>query len=154
MRTDIKQSVGRNGRNLPNDVDTVVHLVNMHRRRTGKNPLSLRTRMDEELIQAIEEYQRNSLRQRPTGRIEAASTDLVCLRLPLGTYVAKDYGDPLWLKIASDERRKGVKEQRGLANNNADVLKYLSSAPALAGITYQGKEANPQGLKIVADPAG
>lgn len=43
MRTDIKQSVGRNGRNLPNDVDTVVHLVNMHRRRTGKSPLSLRT---------------------------------------------------------------------------------------------------------------
>jgi uncharacterized protein (TIGR02594 family) len=148
MRTDIGQSVGRTGRNRPNDVDTVLHLVNVHRRRTGKVPLKPRKRVDDALIEAIEEYQRNSLRQRPTGTIEAASTDLACLRLPLGAYTARDFTDPSWLKVACDERRKGVKEQRGLANNNSDIVKYLSSAPALGRITYNGKEPNPQGLKM------
>lgn len=148
MHNDIRHSVGRNGRNRPNDVGTVVHLVNMHRRRTGRTPLKPRSKVDDELVEAIEEYQRNSLRQRPTGVIQAASTDLACLRLPLGTYVAKDYADPPWLKRACLEKRKGVKEEKGLNNNNKDILKYLSSVPMLGRITYKGREDNSLGLKM------
>jgi uncharacterized protein (TIGR02594 family) len=120
----------------------------MNRRRMGKPLLTPRAKVDTEFIEAIEEYQRNSLRQRPTGKIEASSTDMVCLRLPLGSYAAQTYTDPPWLKVACDEMQKGVKEARGLANNNADVLKYLSSAPRLGGIKYSGKEANPHGLMM------
>jgi uncharacterized protein (TIGR02594 family) len=145
MRTSIGQSVGRGGRNLKGDVDTVLHLMNMHRRRTGRVPLRPREKVDTEFI---EEYQRNSLRQRPTGKIEAAGTDMACLRLPLGSYTAIEYTDPPWLKVACDEKRKGVKEGRGLANNNVDVLKYLSTAPGLGAIKYKGKEATPVGLMM------
>ncbi|HKU42667.1 MAG TPA: hypothetical protein VJR89_31125, partial [Polyangiales bacterium] len=142
MRVDIHQSVGRAGRNRPPDVDTVLHLINLHRRRTGLTPLSQRRKVDDEFVAAIEEYQRNSLRQRPTGTIEPGKTDMACLRLPLGTYVAKDYTDPPWLKIACDEKRKNIRELPGLNANNPEILKYIATFPGLARIEYAAKSAN------------
>jgi hypothetical protein len=103
VRDEIHASVGRSGKNRSTDIDTILHLLNLHRRRTGHMPLDAfkvkaklndrqreRARKDawlESFFSAIEEYQRAALGDpAPTGTIEPRSLAIAQLKGSLGTY--------------------------------------------------------------------
>lgn len=113
MERDIHRSVGRGGKNRGPDVDTVVHLLNLHRRRSGLAPLKPQRKCNDAVISAIEEYQR-SKGEVSTGLLEANGTTISVLKTPLETYAAMEYTDPEWLKIACSEKRK--RSERSVAS--------------------------------------
>lgn len=147
MRNQISASVGRAGKNRSSDVDTILHLVNLNRRRTGLVPLDQfnikkklkdkvaeRSRHDtwlETFYSAIEEYQSSALGEDPpTGTIEPHSLAIAQLKGSLGTYKqSKKYTEPEWLAIASGEL--GVHEFSGLEQNNPRIVEYLKTVSYL-----------------------
>lgn len=136
MRTNISASVGRNGRNHPADVDTILHLINVYRSKRGKEVLAPRKKCDTEMLQAIAEFQSSVLGDLvPTGVIQPNSLDVAHLKCPLGIYrTPKAYAEPSWLAVAAQEL--GVREASGLAANNPRILDYLSTVPGLSKLKH------------------
>jgi uncharacterized protein (TIGR02594 family) len=133
MRTEITNSVGRQGRNNKADVDTVLHLLNLHRRRKGLAPLPPSKKADAALIAAIEEFQRAALgAATPSGTILPRTLETAVMKTPLGTYSEMCYSKPAWLAIATQELERGVREQSGLHRNEPRILEYLKTAPGLS----------------------
>lgn len=90
----------------------------------------------------------------PTGLIEANGSAIVVLKTPLESYSDAEYTDPAWLKIACQEKRKNVREERGLDHNNADILKYLRTASGLSKLAYDGsKDPNTYRMSDVDETA-
>jgi uncharacterized protein (TIGR02594 family) len=135
----------------------MLHLLNLHRRRTGLLPLDAfkvkaklndpgreRARKDawlEGFFSAIEEYQRTALAEAaPTGTIEPRSLAVAHLKGSLGTYTKRQkYTQPTWLAIASEEL--GVHELRGLEQNNPRILEFLGTVSGLAKYNFVEKGA-------------
>lgn len=170
MQCEINASVGRDGKNRSRDVDTILHLLNVNRRRTGLTPLDAfkvkgklkdrereRARKDEWLetfFTAIEEYQRTALGEPiPNGTIEPRSLAIAQLKCSLGTYKThKKYTEPAWLAIAS--RELGVSEHKGLDDNNQRIIEFLATVPGLANHAYVDKgEATTHKMSEVDETA-
>jgi uncharacterized protein (TIGR02594 family) len=132
----LQAAVGRAGPNHARDVETVQHLLNT--KFSGIGPvrrLKANGKCGPDTIQAIEDFERLVFPSTtPTGTLLPHSAVLQTLVAQLGAIPHGVFPAPAWLKTACDEEAKGVRERRGFAQNNPDVLKYLAAVPGLAKI--------------------
>ena len=147
----ISGSVGKGGVNRKPDVRAVQCLLNLgtNRSRAGlTTKLALSGSVDKATQDAIDAYQRKVLRMSlPDGRVDAHGGMIRRLQGALPLVPSDSYSDPLWLKLACEEEKAGVKEVGGRPKNNPRILEYLATAKGLASIEDKTTVTNADGTK-------
>ena len=93
----IQRSVGRDGRNLPEDVRTVQNLLNRHVGRLSPlGSLTVNGTCGHQMTEAIEMFQRRVLRmRRPDGRVDPRGRTLRMLSQPSAEEIMRRYHYPV-----------------------------------------------------------
>lgn len=140
----ITASVGRGGVNRLSDVQIVQNLINQNiGRLTPLAPLAADGFAGVKTIVAIEEFQRRVMRiPMPDGRVDPAGRTLAALSgdgtTPRPT-IPGDISHAPW--IAVGQREIGIKESRGLGQNNPRILEYISTFPYLQSVWREDRQA-------------
>jgi uncharacterized protein (TIGR02594 family) len=152
--TLIGGSVGKGGLNKKNDVRAVQTLLNLPANMSLSGlKASLDTadgKLDEATQEAINSYQKNVMNrgkkdQTIDGRVDRSGGMIHRLAQALPALPSFPYSSPKWLKIATDEEDKGVKEEGTLAKNHPQIIKYLESFSYLAKHDYEIPKKDAEG---------